>query len=33
LNRITATATSAGTRLALYAIDQLKSRDLTLTPQ
>ena len=33
LNRITATATSAGTRLALYAIDQLKSRDLRLTPQ
>jgi hypothetical protein len=33
LNRITATATSPGTKLALYAIDQLKSGDLTLTPQ
>jgi hypothetical protein len=33
LNRITATATSAGTRLALYAIDQLKSQDLKLTQQ
>jgi hypothetical protein len=33
LNRITATAASPGTRLALYAIDQQKSRDLTLTRQ
>ena len=33
LNRITATATSPGVRLALLAIDQLKSCELTLSPQ
>jgi len=33
LNRITATATSPGTGLALYAIDQLKSSDVKVTRQ